>query len=99
MQEFNKRLKEIRNENSVTQRDIAEAMGISVRAYQHYETGTRFPDFPGLIFLADYFSCSLDWLVGRSEDKRTEEMLALRDDLVIDAIGLSETEPGNDSTD
>ena len=66
MQEFNKRLKELRTSKNVIQKDIAEVLEISIRAYQHYETGTRYPDFPGLIKLADYFDVSLDWLTGRT---------------------------------
>jgi len=65
MQEFNKRLKELRNNKNIIQKDIAEALSISVRAYQHYETGTRYPDF---------FDVSIDWLVGRSENLQSHKI-------------------------
>ena len=72
MKTFNRILKELRNSGNITQKDIAEAMQISIRAYQHYETGTRYPDFHGLIFLADYFNVSLDYLTGRSETRERQ---------------------------
>jgi len=72
MQEFNKILKELRNNRNIVQKDIADVLGISVRAYQHYETGTRFPDFQGLITLADYFDVSLDYLVARSNTRERQ---------------------------
>lgn len=68
MSDFKTRLKELRKENRVPQKNIAEYLKVSVRAYQYYESGTIYPDFCGLIKLADYFSVSLDYLVGRSDD-------------------------------
>ncbi|MCI9158910.1 MAG: XRE family transcriptional regulator, partial [Lawsonibacter sp.] len=32
-----------------------------------YEYATRYPEFPGLIAIADFFDVSLDYLVGRSD--------------------------------
>lgn len=58
-------LKKLRSDRKILQKDIAEYLGITVRAYQHYEAGTRFPDFPGFIALADFFNVGLDYLVGR----------------------------------
>lgn len=45
-----------------------EYLGISTRAYQYYESGERYPDFEGLLALADYFQVSIDYLVGRSDE-------------------------------
>lgn len=64
---FSKRLRELRKSHRAPQADIAKALGISTRAYRFYESGDRFPDFHGLIALADYFNVSLDYLVGRSD--------------------------------
>ena len=68
MANFNDRLKQLRADKHITQKDIAEYLTISVRAYQHYETGSRYPDFHGVIKLADYFNVSIDYLVGRSDN-------------------------------
>ena len=42
-------------------------LGISLRAYQFYESGAYDPALPNLIALADYFQVSIDYLVGRSD--------------------------------
>jgi transcriptional regulator with XRE-family HTH domain len=49
-------------------KDIAEELHIGVRGVQRYAEGKGFPDFQGLIALADYFGVSLDYLVGRSDN-------------------------------
>ena len=67
MAEFKDRIKQLRKSKNLLQRDLSEYLGITVRAYQHYETGTRFPDFKGLQKLADYFQVSVDYLMGRSD--------------------------------
>ncbi len=65
--EFYKRIKLLRNERGLTQKATAEKLGIGYRAYQCYEYQERYPDFQGLIAIADFFDVSLDYLVGRSD--------------------------------
>jgi len=65
---FSSRLIECRKTRCATQKEIAEATGISVRVYQYYESGERDATSKVLIALADYFDVSLDYLVGRSDD-------------------------------
>ena len=65
---FQERLIDLRKSRNLTQKDIADNIGISVLGYQRYEYGTREPAFRVLISLADYFDVSLDYLVGRSDD-------------------------------
>lgn len=65
---FSERLKELKTMKQATQKDIASAIGLSLRAYQYYETDTKEPTLRNLIALADYFDVSLDYLVGRSDN-------------------------------
>lgn len=65
---FQDRLIDLRKSKKLTQKEIAETIGISVLGYQRYEYGTREPAFHVLIALADYFNVSLDYLVGRSDN-------------------------------
>ena len=67
MELFKERLKQLRTERRITQKEMGDYLKISTRAYQYYEEGKRYPDFEGLIALADYFQVSLDYLVGRSD--------------------------------
>ena len=69
MENFSERLKELRTEHKSPQKDLAERLGITVRAYHYYEEGKRYPDFQGLLTLADCFQVSLDYLVGRSDQR------------------------------
>ena len=66
---FSERLKLLRQENRYKQREMAEIFGVKLRGYQQYEYGEGYPEVPGLIFLAEYFDVSLDYLIGRT-DKR-----------------------------
>lgn len=64
------RLKALRNEKGLKQTEMANILGCTDRNYQKMEYGDI--NIPGLtlIQLADYFDVSLDYLVGRSEDRR-----------------------------
>ena len=67
MANFSERVKELRKESGLKQRELAEICGRTLRGYQQYEYG--YPEVPGLLFLAEYFDVSLDYLMGRT-DKR-----------------------------
>ena len=66
--DLSERLKELRFSRNLTQKEIADSVGMAPVAYQRYEYGTREPAYQKLIALADYFDVSLDYLVGRSDD-------------------------------
>ncbi|MCI8484730.1 MAG: helix-turn-helix transcriptional regulator [Lachnospiraceae bacterium] len=68
MPNFSERLKDLKNERNLFQKDIANAIGISLRAYQYYEAGERKPDIEILEKLADYFEISTDFLLGRTDN-------------------------------
>lgn len=55
----------LRKEKKLSQKEIAEKMNISQRAYAHYEKGDREPSIETMIRLADYYKVSLDYLTGR----------------------------------
>ncbi len=67
---FKERLKDLRKNNNVTQKQLADLLEMSERAYQNYEYGNREPNFKTAIKIADYFDVSLDYLVGRSDDPK-----------------------------
>lgn len=61
-------LKRFRKQYKVTQKVAAEISGVSERVYQSYEYGKVVPTVTVLINLAEHFSVSLDYLVGRSDN-------------------------------
>ena len=62
-----KRLKLLRKERRVYQRELAEYLGITLRTYQSYGDGAHGPSIKGLIALADFFDVTIDYLVGRTD--------------------------------
>lgn len=72
MASLSDRLRVLRKERRMTQKDMAEQFGQSMRAYQYYEAGTRHPEYDHLLALADFFDVSLDYLVGRSETRERQ---------------------------
>jgi len=65
--ELHERMRELRRERKETQLQVAQAVGITDRQYQRFETGKQKPGFENLCALADHFSVSLDYLAGRSD--------------------------------
>ena len=70
MPEFGQRLKLLRKEKNLKQRDMAEYLGCSERNYQKMEYGDINVPALTLIRLAELFDVSLDYLVGRAEERR-----------------------------
>ena len=64
-----KRIRDLREDKDLTQRQIAEFLGMSQTGYSKYETGEN--DIPTgiLIKLADYYNTSVDYLLGRTDRK------------------------------
>ena len=68
---FSKRLKELRLSNNLKQSDMAKILDINERNYQRYEgNNPSLPKIDNLIFLADYFNVSTDYLLGRTDNPK-----------------------------
>ena len=70
MPTFSDRLKEVRNAKGITQKAMAEYLGITDRAYAKYEYAMREPNHETTIKLADFFDVSVDYLLGRSDNPK-----------------------------
>ena len=66
---FGERLKALRKERKVSQKELAEYLGISIRGYQFYESEDNEPNIKMLRALADFYGVTIDYLVGRSEER------------------------------
>ena len=60
---LSKNLRELRNETGLTQRDVAEKLGITYQSYQAYELGLTVPTLQNFIKLAKLFDVSLEELL------------------------------------
>jgi len=69
MSKFPIRLKELREEKGLLSKDFAKIMSVEPATITNWEKGNRFPKDDVLIKIADYFNCSIDYLLGRTDDK------------------------------
>ena len=80
LKHFSLRLKELRKSKGLTQKDMADLMGMTDRNYQRFEYGKVNVTAKTLIFLADYFGVTTDYLLGREGQEETEHEMASRQD-------------------
>jgi methanogenic corrinoid protein MtbC1 len=67
MTDFASRLRELRVAAGLRQKDLADSLGVAQTTIANYEQGARFPDEKNLRRIADHFSVSLDFLMGRTD--------------------------------
>lgn len=65
---FSSRLHDLRAKKALSQKALADVIGLSDAAITMLEKGKRSPSFEVLCALAEFFDVSIDYLVGRSDD-------------------------------
>lgn len=66
---YNERIREIREDNQMTQQKVANLLHIGQRTYADYESGkTRIP-IDNLMILAKFYNVSMDYISGASNTK------------------------------
>ena len=68
LSEFGQRLKVLRKSKGLKQKDMAKVMDIAERNYQRYEYGQINVPATTLVFFADYFGVTTDYLLGRGDE-------------------------------
>ena len=63
---FGRKLKKLRLEHGISQKDLAKELDISRSCLANYETGKRQPDHEMLVRIADRFQVLVDYLVDRT---------------------------------
>lgn len=63
------RIRNLREDTDLKQKEIASILGIDQRVYSNYEMGKREIPVHLLIILADYYDTTIDYLVGRIDTK------------------------------
>lgn len=72
------KLKSLRIEKKLTQKQVADRIGLAISAVSSYESGTRYPSYDVLVKLARIFHVSTDYLLGMT-DKRNIDVTGLND--------------------
>ncbi|SFK48351.1 Helix-turn-helix [Halobacillus dabanensis] len=73
MADVSERLKKLRKENKMSQRDVAKFLGISESGYGYYEQGRNEPSIDMIKRLADRYDVTADYLLGRSDTPQLSE--------------------------
>ena len=72
MSKFPIRLKELREQKKLLSKEFAKIMNVEPATISNWENGNRFPKDDVLIKIADYFDCSIDYLLGRTDDQQAK---------------------------
>lgn len=67
MEQFANRLKELREEKGITQKELGNLVNMTKMAVSHWEKGHSEPSISQLIFLSEYFGVTVDYLVGKTD--------------------------------
>ena len=63
-----RRLRDLREDHDLMQKEIAAVLGIQQTVYSRYERGFQTIPLEHLIKLADYYQVSTDYLLGRTDN-------------------------------
>lgn len=74
------KLKSLRIEKKLTQKQVADRIGLAISAVSSYESGSRYPSYDVLVKLARIFHVSTDYLLGMTDTRN------------IDVTGLNDNE-------
>ena len=66
--EFGQRITNERNNLSISQKDLADILGVSPSQISNYESGKRMPSYDILETMANYFHVTTDYLLGISHE-------------------------------
>lgn len=79
-----KGLKRLRNERGLTQNKIAELINCDTLTYSRYERGERIPPLEVLLWFANEFQCSFDYVIGKDNCRSVDNQY------IQDELGLSD---------
>lgn len=88
MVDFSQRLKQLRTDKHLTQKQVAARIGVTASMVSSYETDIRLPSYEVMLRLADLFGVRVDYLLGREEGRYadlsclTEEEAAVICDMI-----------------
>ena len=69
-----KRIKDLREDHDMYQRDVAKLLGISQQYYSEYEKGKRTIPIQHLITLAKFYGTSIDYIVGLTDENNFKKI-------------------------
>ena len=82
------RLKKLRLEHNITQKKLAEHIGVSQQSINKYENHNIEPDIETLCRIATYFNVPVDYLIGHSDSSVLCDTCVKKSDLDNDELKL-----------
>ena len=74
MNKLSNRLAYLRKKKGITLKEMSQELGdIKLASLSRYEHGRREPKLDTLVKIANYFDCSVDYLLGRTDQKNNIE--------------------------
>lgn len=67
------RLKDLREDNDLVQKQVAAHLGIDQRVYSNYETGKREIPTRYVVSLAKFYKTSTDYILGLTDDLKVKK--------------------------
>lgn len=77
---LSERLRDLRIKRNLSQKELADCLGISPSIVSSYETGERLPSLEKLLAISDFYQCSTDYLLCKTSEEPVTP---------IDTTGLS----------
>lgn len=68
-----KRIRELRVDADLTQEQVGKAINVPQRSYAYYESGERMIPPRVLCALADFYGISVDYILGRTNNRKTNK--------------------------
>ena len=65
---YYRRLRDLREDHDLKQKEVAQLLDINQRVYSNYETGKQTLPVRYLLQLADYYGTSTDYILGRTDN-------------------------------
>ena len=94
--EFSQRLRELRKNKKISQQTMSRKLGLAESTYGTYETSRYLPPVDTLSELADYYNVSTDYLLGKTDDRYSEnegtDKLNFSDECMDRLVDISKNE-------
>ena len=86
VQGFGERLQQKRSSIKLSQKEVANAVGVNPSVISNYEIGERTPSVEVLMALASLYHCSVDYLLGIEKTSRASIDVSMLDDEQISRL-------------
>ncbi len=80
VQGLGERLQQKRSSMKLSQKEVANAVGVNPSVISNYENGERTPSVEVLMSLASLYHCSVDYLLGIEKTSRASIDVSMLDD-------------------